>query len=139
MVMVASECKVNSCHSQVCSRKEAAASGTQEAMEAIATKCIFLPLSLPKPSLNVSEPGEIAFEAVEELCGPHLGRAVAASGVDLEADGRDELVILGEGIIRLERFHPERQTTDLIDLLDTDDPRRNCEAGAMAATDLRRG
>ena len=85
---------------------------------------------------NVSEPGALAFEPLGALCGFDVGAAVAAGGVDVEGDGRDELVLLGPGRVTLERFHPERATTDLLEGLDPGDPRRTCYAGSYAATDL---
>ncbi len=85
---------------------------------------------------NTSRDGEMSFAPNPALCGWQDGRANAAAGVDLDADRRHELVVLGYHSVRLERFHPERTTTELLDLLPDDHPARNCEAGAMLATDL---
>ena len=85
---------------------------------------------------NVSSPGAIAFTPVEEYCGHHLGKVVSAGGVDVDNDGRDELLLLGHEVQRLVRFHPEPSVTDLRDAIPRGDPRRACLAGAYAATDL---
>lgn len=85
---------------------------------------------------NVTRPREVLFEAVEALCSFDVGPIVTAGGVDVEGDGTDELILMGPGTLRLERFEPTRQSTDLMALLDEDDPRRDCTIGAYAATDL---
>ncbi len=85
---------------------------------------------------NVSTPGSLRFEPVEALCGFWMGKAVMAGGVDLEGDGRDELLLLGQGVIRLIRFHPQPEMIDLAALIPTTDLRHYCMAGSYAPTDL---
>ena len=56
--------------------------------------------------------------------------------LDLEGDGYDELVVLGNYRARLLRFHPQPAVTDLINQLEEDDPRRRCVVGAGLPQDL---
>jgi hypothetical protein len=85
---------------------------------------------------NESIPGRLQFTAIPEFC-QHQERAItSAYGVDLEADGFDELVLLGRGIVRLQRFHPSPAQTDLLALLPAGDQRHSCNAGAVAPIDI---
>lgn len=86
---------------------------------------------------NDSEPGQITLTPVEGACGPEMSPAMTGFGVDLEQDGRHELLLMGPGALRLARFSPgEVQITDLLALLPPGDARRRCVAGAALTTDF---
>jgi hypothetical protein len=61
---------------------------------------------------------------------------ITAGGIDVDADGHDELLLLGDRLLSLVRFHPTPQVVDLREAIGPDDPRLACRAGAYAATDL---
>ena len=57
-------------------------------------------------------------------------------GFDVEGDGYHELVVTGDRLVQLIRFHPERRITDLLATLPDDNPRKDCNAGAAVNLDL---
>lgn len=86
---------------------------------------------------NVSTPGALAFEPVEALCDHERGLFFAAWGIDDDGDGRDAVLLLGAGLIQLARIDGDAvEVEDLMALLEPDDPRRACVAGAALHVDL---
>ncbi|MEC7750381.1 MAG: VCBS repeat-containing protein [Myxococcota bacterium] len=85
---------------------------------------------------NVSIPGNLRFRPAENFCGFDLGHVSSGFGLDVEGDGYSELLALGEGFLQLWRFHPEIEVIDLNARLAEDDPRKECNAGAVSTMDL---
>ena len=57
-------------------------------------------------------------------------------GFDVEGDGYHELIVTGDRVVQLLRFHPTYQEIDLLALIPEDNPRRDCNAGAAVNLDL---
>ncbi len=86
---------------------------------------------------NRSEPGRVVFEPVSRFCGwEAMGDYYAASGVDIDEDGSDELFLLGLGKVRMVRTRPRTAVTDLMDLFEPDDEAHLCPAHAVLGIDL---
>ena len=85
---------------------------------------------------NRSYPGRLRFVPRPDLLQANPAQYPSAFGLDIENDGYHELLRLGDGSILLERFHPERSTTELIDALPAEHPGRICFAGAAVAEDI---
>ncbi|MBM65662.1 MAG: hypothetical protein CMH55_05435 [Myxococcales bacterium] len=85
---------------------------------------------------NVSVPSRLDFRPWPGGCPMEDSFLHAGVALDLEGDGFDELVVLGNYRARLLRFFPEPAVTDLITQLDEDDPRRRCVVGAGLPQDL---
>ncbi len=86
---------------------------------------------------NLSMPGDPRFEPVAGACQVDPGGvAMAGVGIDVDDDGRDELAMIGQGVVRLARFSPRREVVDLMALFDEGDPRRRCVAGSAVAMDV---
>lgn len=78
---------------------------------------------------NHSSPGE--FEFSEYMCFPEFDWAAGGFGVDVDLDGRHELVITGPRVATLISFEPVSRTN----LLATHPDRAPCVAGAVASHD----
>ncbi|GEM_PF-1124826 len=85
---------------------------------------------------NVSVPSRLDFRPWAPGCPMDDAFLHAGVALDLEGDGYDELVVLGNYRARLLRFHPQPAVTDLINQLEEDDPRRRCVVGAGLPQDL---
>lgn len=85
---------------------------------------------------NESTPGVARFVPVEDLCSGELGDAFAAWGVDLDGDGRDELLLLREGGAELLRFEPEFRRLAIEHPRLNPAARRPCIPGAVAPLDV---
>ncbi|MBM66348.1 MAG: hypothetical protein CMH55_08960 [Myxococcales bacterium] len=85
---------------------------------------------------NQSYTGRLHFVPRPELLEPNAAEYPSAFGIDVEGDGFHELLRLGDGSVLLERFQPQRETTDLIQALPEAHPGRSCFAGAAVAEDI---
>ena len=85
---------------------------------------------------NQSAPGSLVFVNVPEHCQSQPNPATGGHGLDVDNDGRHELLMTGPKRITLQRFYPQQRQTELLDLLPQGDPRRNCNAGAAVSFDL---
>lgn len=85
---------------------------------------------------NISTPGVVRFERDGRLCDWSVGAHHAAVGIDLEGDGRDELLLLGDGSVKLVRFEPEFKVTDLLRGAVLDESSRPCRAHSALPVDL---
>ncbi len=85
---------------------------------------------------NRSVGTDLRFVAEPTLCDHGLGKVLAAFGIDVEQDGNEEVLLLGRATFQLHRFYPEREQLELRTLLERNDPRHYCEAGAALAIDL---
>jgi hypothetical protein len=85
---------------------------------------------------NDSTPGALRLTPVEALCGQQVPPAFTGAGLDLDQDGRHELLLMGAGQLHLVTSSPQVEVQDLLALLPQSDPRRRCMAGAALATDL---
>ncbi len=97
---------------------------------------VFLGQTLPQGSppciyRNTSTPGHIAFE--RDICFAFDEITTGGLAIDLENDGRAELFVYGRYLARIERFHPVRETIDLIDVLGAE--RLACVTGSALAQD----
>jgi hypothetical protein len=94
-------------------------------------------LSPPCLYLNVSAPGDIAFERHPELCGWDMPGGAAGVGADLDGDGTDELITVGAAHAKLFRLTPDGvEVTNLLDALPDDDPRRDKVISVALPVDL---
>ena len=94
------------------------------------------PSSPPCLYRNRARGTELVFEAEPSLCHQDLGKVFAAYGLDLEGDGLEEMILLGRETIQFHRFAPQREQAELRTLLEPDDPRHYCEAGAALIFDM---
>ncbi|MEE2837122.1 MAG: VCBS repeat-containing protein [Myxococcota bacterium] len=85
---------------------------------------------------NESDPGFLRFVPVEGRCEAIANPPTGGHGLDIDHDGRDELLMTGPNRITLQRFYPRDERIELLDLLPDDDPRRLCNAGAAVSFDL---
>ena len=87
---------------------------------------------------NQSTPGTLRFEVVAEACQWEPTTWNSGWAIDLEHDGKHELLMLGEQGLQFKRFYPEPEVTNLMSLLGNQDYRTFCKAGAMEWIDLDR-
>ncbi len=85
---------------------------------------------------NTSSPGQPDFEPWPDLCQGALGQVHSALGVDMDADGRDELLALGDGIVALWHLHPEARAENLLEVFESQDTRRQCRANGALTIDF---
>jgi hypothetical protein len=65
-----------------------------------------------------------------------LDGAIAGWAVDVDRDGRDELAVVGEGVVKLVRFGEPTRVEDLMALVPEDDLRRRCLGGSALPYDV---
>ncbi len=85
---------------------------------------------------NQSAPGSLAFVPVADYCSQLPNPPTGGHGLDLDQDGRHELLMTGPKRATLQRFYPRAEQIELLDLLPEGDARRNCNAGAAVSFDL---
>ena len=85
---------------------------------------------------NESSPSELILEPVEGHCEPGSGFREGGQGVDVDGDGRHELLITGNRTLLLQRFHPEVELIDLLDRVPDEDKRSGCNVATALPIDL---
>ena len=80
---------------------------------------------------NISRPERLRFEPVSLLCGEEWAGLNSGAAVDLEGDGFEELLLVGDDDARLVRFEPSFAVEDLYAELEEVD----CYGGAIAGYD----
>jgi len=84
---------------------------------------------------NISLGAQPEFRATP-LCAEPKRDWSGGYGFDVEGDGYHELVVTGDRVVELIRFHPQFEVLDLLALIPEDNPRRDCNAGAAVNLDL---
>ncbi|MDE0881271.1 MAG: VCBS repeat-containing protein [Myxococcota bacterium] len=85
---------------------------------------------------NQSTPGNINFVPVAEHCAGESVVVHGTAGLDIDGDGRHELLMLGPKFVQIQRFYPRSERIDLLALLPPGDDRANCSAGASLSYDF---
>lgn len=85
---------------------------------------------------NQSTSGRLSFVPVSAYCGPQDLPPSGGQGIDIEGDGRHELLLFGPNLIAVQRFWPRAQRLDLLALLPPGDERSACNAGSAVSFDF---
>ena len=85
---------------------------------------------------NESTPSELILEPVGGHCEIAPGFREGGQGIDVDADGRHELLITGNRTLLLQRFYPTEEIDDLLAEVPDDDPRSNCNVATALPIDL---
>ncbi len=85
---------------------------------------------------NESTPSELILTPVPEHCEPGSGFREGGQGVDLDGDGRHELLMTGNRTLLLQRFFPEVELIDLLAMVPDEDRRSGCNVATALPVDL---
>ncbi len=85
---------------------------------------------------NQSTAGRLSFVPIPSHCAATARPPTGGQGMDIDGDGRHELLLFGPRLIELHRFHPSADVIDLLALLPPDDERAGCNAGAAVSYDF---
>lgn len=85
--------------------------------------------------LNRSTPEEMRFDAAADCAGVEP-TAWAAWAVDLDGDGRDELIVVGDSFVHVHAFHPSPERVELVHPRLDRHRLARCVPGAVAAMDI---
>jgi len=75
-------------------------------------------------------------EPVLDHCQPGSGYRFGGQGVDLDGDGRHELLIMGNRTLLLQRFFPESRLIDILAMVPDEDRRSGCNVATALPIDL---